>query len=78
MSEEPSRPREAKRRLFQRFTSLKAEMMLSLAVLATAALSLSALNVIALESLVMGKNGTIYLGLLIKRFSSAMSPAPPR
>ena len=65
ISEEPSRPREAKRRLFQRFTSLKAEMMLSLAVLGTAALSLAALNVIALENLVMSKNGAMSVGLLI-------------
>ncbi|HXY31079.1 MAG TPA: ATP-binding protein [Gemmatimonadaceae bacterium] len=47
------------------FASLKTEMMLSLAVLGTAALSLAALNVVVLENLVMTANGAIYLALLI-------------
>ncbi len=49
---------------FQLFTSLKTEMMLNLAVLGTAALSLAALNVVVLESIIMTRNGAIYLGLL--------------
>ena len=44
--------------------SLKTEMMLNLAVLGTAALSLAALNVVVLESIIMTRNGAIYLGLL--------------
>ncbi|HXE61763.1 MAG TPA: ATP-binding protein [Gemmatimonadaceae bacterium] len=47
------------------FTSLKAEMILSLAVLSTAALSLAALNVIVLRDLVMSRHGALYLALLI-------------
>ena len=49
---------------FQLFTSLKTEMMLNLAVLGTAALSLAALNVVVLESIIGTRNGAIYLGLL--------------
>ena len=49
---------------FELFTSLKTEMMLNLAVLGTAALSLAALNVVVLESIIMTRNGAIYLGLL--------------
>jgi two-component system, NtrC family, sensor kinase len=49
---------------FQLFTSLKTDMMLNLAVLGTAALSLAALNVVVLESLMETRNGAIYLGLL--------------
>jgi signal transduction histidine kinase len=49
---------------FQLVTSLKTEMMLNLAVLGTAALSLAALNVVVLESIIMTRNGAIYLGLL--------------
>lgn len=45
--------------------SLKTEMMLSLAVLGTAALSLAALNVVVLENLVQTRNGAFYLALLI-------------
>ena len=47
------------------FTSLKAEMLLSLAVLGTAALSLAALNVVVLQNLVTSRNGALYLALLI-------------
>ena len=47
------------------FTSLKAEMLLSLAVLGTAALSLAALNVVVLQNLVTIRNGALYLALLI-------------
>lgn len=47
------------------FTSLKAEMMLSLAVLGTAALSLAALNVAVLQNLVASSHGAVYLTLLI-------------
>lgn len=50
---------------FGAFTSLKAEMILSLAVLSTAALSLAALNVIVLRDLVMSPHGALYLALLI-------------
>ncbi|HSC32082.1 MAG TPA: ATP-binding protein [Gemmatimonadaceae bacterium] len=50
---------------FSAFTSLKAEMILSLAVLSTAALSLAALNVIVLRDLVMSRHGALYLALLI-------------
>ena len=50
---------------FSVFTSLKAEMILSLAVLSTAALSLAALNVIVLRDLVMSPHGALYLALLI-------------
>jgi len=50
---------------FSAFTSLKAEMILSLAVLSTAALSLAALNVIVLRDLVMSPHGALYLALLI-------------
>ena len=50
---------------FSAFTSLKAEMILSLAVLSTAALSLAALNVIALRDLVVSRHGALYLALLI-------------
>ena len=49
----------------QLFTSLKAEMVLSLAVLGTAALSLAALNVVVLQNLVSSRNGALYLALLI-------------
>jgi two-component system, NtrC family, sensor kinase len=49
----------------QLFTSLKAEMLLSLAVLGTAALSLAALNVVVLQNLVTSRNGALYLALLI-------------
>jgi signal transduction histidine kinase len=49
----------------QLFTSLKAEMLLSLAVLGTAALSLAALNVVVLQNLVSSGNGALYLALLI-------------
>ncbi|HEU4586932.1 MAG TPA: hypothetical protein VFR95_14355, partial [Gemmatimonadaceae bacterium] len=49
----------------QLFTSLKAEMLLSLAVLGTAALSLAALNVVVLQNLVTAGNGALYLALLI-------------
>ncbi len=49
----------------QLFTSLKAEMLLSLAVLGTAALSLAALNVVVLQNLVSSRNGALYLALLI-------------
>ena len=52
-------------RRFSAFTSLKAEMILSLAVLSTAALSLAALNVIVLRDLVMSPHGALYLALLI-------------
>jgi two-component system NtrC family sensor kinase len=45
--------------------SLKTEMMLSLAVLGTAALSLAALNAVVLETLTLSKDGPIYLALLI-------------
>jgi signal transduction histidine kinase len=61
--EERSRLRRAGR--LQLFTSLKAEMILSLAVLGTAALSLAALNVVVLQSLVTSRNGAWYLALLI-------------
>ncbi|HEY4056178.1 MAG TPA: ATP-binding protein [Kofleriaceae bacterium] len=50
---------------FSVFTSLKAEMILSLAVLSTAALSLAALNVIVLRDLVMSRHGALYLAVLI-------------
>ncbi len=43
----------------QLFTSLKAEMLLSLAVLGTAALSLAALNVVVLQNLVSSRNGAL-------------------
>ena len=56
------RPRAARTQLF---TSLKAEMLLSLAVLGTAALSLAALNVMVLQELVSSRNGALYLALLI-------------
>lgn len=49
----------------QLFTSLKSEMLLSLAVLGTAALSLAALNVVVLQNLVTSGNGALYLALLI-------------
>lgn len=49
----------------QLFTSLKAEMLLSLAVMGTAALSLAALNVVVLQNLVSSRNGALYLALLI-------------
>ena len=45
--------------------SLKTEMLLSLAVLGTAALSLAALNAVVLETLTLSKDGPIYLALLI-------------
>ena len=45
--------------------SLKTEMMLSLAVLGTAALSLAALNAFVLETLTLSSDGPIYLALLI-------------
>ena len=45
--------------------SLKTEMMLSLAVLGTAALSLAALNAFVLETLTLSKDGPIYLALLV-------------
>ena len=45
--------------------SLKTEMMLSLAVLGTAALSLAALNAFVLETLTLSTDGPIYLALLI-------------
>lgn len=45
--------------------SLKTEMMLSLAVLGTAALSLAALNAVVLETLALTRNGAFYLALLI-------------
>ncbi len=54
-----------RRSRFSVFTSLKAEMILSLAVLSTAALSLAALNVIVLRDLVMSRHGALYLALLI-------------
>jgi len=54
-----------RRTRFSAFTSLKAEMILSLAVLSTAALSLAALNVIVLRDLVMSPHGALYLALLI-------------
>jgi len=54
-----------RRMRFSAFTSLKAEMILSLAVLSTAALSLAALNVIVLRDLVMSPHGALYLALLI-------------
>lgn len=47
------------------FTSLKAEMLLSLAVMGTTALSLAALNVVILQNLVTSRNGALYLALLI-------------
>jgi len=50
---------------FQLFTSLRAELLLSLAVLGTAALSLAALNVIVLQGLVASAHGALYLGALI-------------
>jgi two-component system NtrC family sensor kinase len=52
-------------RRFSVFTSLKAEMILSLAVLGTAALSLAALNVVVLRDLVVSPHGALYLALLI-------------
>jgi len=54
-----------RRTRFSAFTSLKAEMILSLAVLSTAALSLAALNVIVLRDLVVSPHGALYLALLI-------------
>ena len=45
--------------------SLKTEMMFSLAVLGTAALSLAALNAFVLETLTLSSDGPIYLALLI-------------
>lgn len=50
---------------FQLFTSLRAELLLSLAVLGTAALSLAALNVIVLQGLVASTHGALYLAALI-------------
>ncbi|HEX6534755.1 MAG TPA: ATP-binding protein [Gemmatimonadaceae bacterium] len=50
---------------FQLFTSLQAEMLLSLAVLGTAALSLAALDVVVLQNLVAVDHGALYLALLI-------------
>lgn len=47
------------------FTSLKAEMLLSLAVLGTVALLLAALDVVVLHNLVMSRHGALYLALLI-------------
>ena len=62
----PETPRRARRAVRVRlFTSLKAEMMLSLAVLGTAALSLAALNVVVLQNLVASRHGALYLALLI-------------
>ncbi|HEU4641904.1 MAG TPA: ATP-binding protein [Gemmatimonadaceae bacterium] len=63
ITEEITRPRQLGR--FQLFTSLKAEMLLSLAVMGTAALSLAALNVAVLQTLVTSANGALYLGILI-------------
>jgi two-component system, NtrC family, sensor kinase len=50
---------------FKLRASLKTEMMLSLAVLGTAALSLAALNAVVLETLALTRNGAFYLALLI-------------
>jgi signal transduction histidine kinase len=50
---------------FQLFTSLRAELLLSLAVLGTAALSLAALNVVVLQGLVASAHGALYLAALI-------------
>ncbi len=47
------------------YTSLRAEVLLGLAVLGTAALALAALDVVALRSLVNSANGSAYLTLLI-------------
>ncbi|MBX6332306.1 MAG: HAMP domain-containing protein [Gemmatimonadaceae bacterium] len=49
----------------QLFTSLKAEMALSLAIMGTAALSLAAINVLIIESLPVNRFGTLFLGVLI-------------
>src|SRR5690606_25579494 len=49
----------------QLFTSIEAEMLLSLAVLGTAALSLAALNVVVLRNLVSSGRGALYMALLI-------------
>lgn len=50
---------------FQLFTSLRAEMLLGLAVLGTAALSLAALNVVLLQDVVVSPHGTLYLAALV-------------
>ena len=47
------------------FTSLKSEMLMSLAVLGTAALSLAAMNVLVLQNLLFSEFGALYLILLI-------------
>jgi two-component system NtrC family sensor kinase len=47
------------------FSSLKAEILLSLAVMGMAALSLAALNVVVLQDIVAAPHGTAYLALLI-------------
>lgn len=65
MSVRGSRHSTTRRPRLSVFTSLKAEMILSLAVLGTAALSLAALNVIVLQDLVVSRHGALYLALLI-------------
>ena len=65
MTSRPEGTSTRRRPRFSAFTSLKAEMILSLAVLSTAALSLAALNVIVLRDLVMSPHGALYLALLI-------------
>ena len=65
MTPRPEGTSTRRRTRFSAFTSLKAEMILSLAVLSTAALSLAALNVIVLRDLVMSPHGALYLALLI-------------
>lgn len=65
MSTRGARNTTARRPRLSVFTSLKAEMILSLAVLGTAALSLAALNVIVLQNLVVSRHGALYLALLI-------------
>ena len=65
MTPRPEGTSTRRRTRFSAFTSLKAEMILSLAVLSTAALSLAALNVIVLRDLVMSPHGAVYLALLI-------------
>ena len=65
MTPRPEGTSTRRRTRFSAFTSLKAEMILSLAVLSTAALSLAALNVIVLRDLVVSPHGALYLALLI-------------
>ena len=65
MTSRPEGTSTRRRTRFSAFTSLKAEMILSLAVLSTAALSLAALNVIVLRDLVVSPHGALYLALLI-------------